>query len=134
MNYTHIILAFAASAILASFTDWFFFGFLFHDRYQATPGVWKKYKDKKDEMRSIMICLGYMSITSLVFVVGCAWLAITTLPASLAAAMGIWIMIPVPLLLSNAVYIPMDRRIVLGHSLGWLARLLVTARCVAWLM
>ncbi len=40
-------------------------------------------------------------------------------------------MIPVPLLMTNAVYIPMSRRIVVSHSLGWLARLLVTAVCVA---
>jgi hypothetical protein len=134
MNYAHILFAFTASAILASFTDWYFFGVLFHDRYQTTPGVWKKYKNKKDEMSSIMICQGYFTMTSLLFVIGCSWLGLTALPALLTAAMGIWIMVPVPLLLSNAVYIPMDRRIVFSHSLGWLARFLVTALCVAWLM
>jgi hypothetical protein len=43
-------------------------------------------------------------------------------------------MIPVPLLITNAVYIPMSRLIVVSHSLGWLARLLVTAICVALVM
>ena len=35
------------------------------------------------------------------------------------------------LLLTNAIFIPMDRRIVASHSLGWLARLLTTALCVS---
>src|SRR5216684_1508436 len=55
MNWTQVLLTLVASAVVASFTDWYFFGVLFHDRYLVTPGVWRQYKDKKDEMRSIAI-------------------------------------------------------------------------------
>ena len=58
MNYLHILMAFVVSAVVSSFTDWYFFGILFHERYWATPGIWRQYKDKNDEMRSIMIRAG----------------------------------------------------------------------------
>jgi hypothetical protein len=43
-------------------------------------------------------------------------------------------MIPVPLLATNAVFIPMDRLITVSHALGWLARLVITAVFVSWLL
>lgn len=43
-------------------------------------------------------------------------------------------MVPVPLIAVNAIDIPMDRFIAVGHALGWLARLLITALCVSWLL
>ncbi len=134
MNWTQVLLAFVASAVVASFTDWYFFGMLFHDRYLATPGVWRQYKDKKDEMRSIAISELLLGISSFVFIVTCAHQGWTSLSKAGVAALVAWVMIPVPLLMTNAVYIPMSRLIVVSHSLGWLARLLVTAVCVAIVM
>src|ERR1700730_9543484 len=131
MNWTQVVLAFVASAVLASFTDWYFFGVLFHDPYRTTPGVWRQYKDKKDEMRSIAISELFMSISSFVFILASAHQGWTSLSKAAVAALAAWVMIPVPLLITNAVYIPMSRLIVVSHWLGWLARLLVTAICVA---
>ena len=134
MNWLHVLLAFLASAVASSFTDWFFFGVLFHDRYGRTPGIWKKYKDKKDEMTSIALSQAIFSASSLVFVLCCAHLGLIRLASTLPAAAALWIMIPVPILAANAVFIPMDRLIVVSHSLGWLARLVITALCVSWLL
>jgi hypothetical protein len=134
MNWAQVFLAFVASAILASFTDWYFFGVLFHDRYRATPGVWRQYSDKKDEMRSIALSELFMGVSSFVFTVVCGRQGWTSLSNAAVAALVAWVMLPVPLLLTNAVYVPMSRLIVVSHSLGWLARLLVTAICVAVVM
>ena len=134
INWIHVLVTFLVSAFIASFTDWYFFGVLFHDRYMKTPGIWKKYKDKKDEMRSIWISEAVMSVSLLVFVLVCAHTGWTTFSSSIQAALVFWIMIPLPLLVTNAIYIPMDRRIVMSHSLGWLARLLVTACCLSLLL
>src|SRR5262245_38479504 len=130
MNGLHILFAFLASAVAASFTDWYFFGVLFHDRYKSTLGVWKEYRNKKDEMTSIAISQVIMSISSLVFILVCAQLELLSVLSALLFAVAAWLMIPVPLLATNAVFIPMDRMIVLSHSLGWLARLAITALCV----
>ena len=134
MNWTRIVFSFLTSTVLCSFTDWYFFGVLFHDRYLKTPGVWKKYKDKGDEMKSIGISQGILSISSLVFILACSHLGLIAFWSSLAAAAALWVMIPVPLLVTNAIYIPMDRLIVVSHSLGWLSRLMLTAMCISWIL
>ena len=134
MNWLHILYAFVASAIVASFTDWYFFGVLFHERYNRTPGAWRKYRDKKDEIATISISQLIMSVSSLVFIVACGHLALTPLASSLLAAGTIWVMIPLPLLAVNAAFMNIDRMIVLSHALGWLARLVITALCVTWLL
>jgi hypothetical protein len=134
MNWLHVLYAFVASAIIASFTDWYFFGVLFHERYNRTPGAWRKYRDKKDEISSILVSQVIMSVSSLIFIVACGHLGLVSLTASLVAAVTIWIMIPLPLLAVNAVFMSIDRMIVVSHSLGWLARLVITALCVTWLL
>jgi len=131
MNWIHIAEASVLAIILASFTDWYFFGILFHNRYHSTPGVWKQYKDKKDEMRSISISMLYQSITSVVFIIACSYLQVNTLVPAMIAALVVWVMVPLPLLLSYGVFIRMDRLIIVSHSLGWLARLLITAACIS---
>jgi hypothetical protein len=134
MNYLHIVEASAAAIILASFTDWYFFGILFHDRYHAIPGAWKKYTDKKDEMTSITVSMLYQSITSIIFIGACGYLQLNALLPALVAALVVWLMVPLPLLLSYSVFLKTDKLIIVSHSLGWLARLLVSAVCAALLL
>ena len=134
MNWINMVGAAILASTLASFTDWYFFGVLFHNRYNATPGAWKKYADKKDEIRSISISTLLQSITSVVFVGACAYLQIVTLIPTLCAAFVVWLMLPLPLLISQSLFLRVHRLIVVSHSLGWLARLLVTALCVSWLL
>jgi hypothetical protein len=131
MNWGQVLIAFVAAAAVASFTDWYFFGVLFHDRYFATPGVWRRYVDRKDEMRSIAISELYMSVSLFVFIVTCAHQHWTSVANAATAAVVAWVMLPVPLLVTNAIYIPMSRLLVVSHALGWLARLLVAAICIA---
>jgi hypothetical protein len=134
MNWLRIVVAFVASAVVTSLSDWYFFGVLFHDRYQRTPGIWRRYRDKADERLSIGAGQATLSVSSLVFILVCAYLGWVSAKSSLTAAVILWVMIPVPLLVTNAIFIPMDRLIVLSHSLGWLVRLVVTALIVAWLL
>ena len=131
MNWLLLLMTFIASTVVGSFTDWYFFGVLFHSRYQKTPDTWKKYKDKKDEMKSIGLAQIFMSFSSLVFIYSCAKMGWTTWSTSLTTALTVWIMVPLPLLMTNAIFIPMDRFIVLGHALGWLVRLIITAACIS---
>jgi hypothetical protein len=107
---------------------------LFHDRYGKTPGVWRRYRDKSDEYRSIAISQALFAVSSLVFILMCAHLGLVSGKSALLTAVTVWVMIPVPLLATNAIFIPADRLIVVSHSLGWLARLLVTALFVAWFL
>lgn len=133
MHWIKILEIGLIASLLTSFTDWYFFGVLFHEKYNTIPGVWKKYTDKKDEMRSIMISTGFHSISCFVFAFTCDYFHLAGLTPLLFFAFLVWLTTSLPLLLSYGVYIRMDRHIVVSHSLGWLVRLLVSGLCVAWL-
>jgi len=43
-------------------------------------------------------------------------------------------MVPVPLLITNALFIKIQPLTVLSHALGWLAKLAIAAIIAAWLL
>src|SRR3954468_22069242 len=92
MNWLKFFEAAVAASFLASMTDWYFFGVLFHDRYHVNAGVWKKYKNKSDEMRSILVGTLFGSFTCVIFVAGCMILKITALSLALSTAAFLWLM------------------------------------------
>ena len=102
--------------------------------YAKTPALWRTYRDKSDEYRSIGISQAILAISSLLFIIVCSGLGLVSAKSAFLTAATLWVMIPVPLLATNAIFLPMDRLIVVSHSLGWLARLLVTAAFVSWLL
>ena len=55
MNVAHFAEAMLAATILSSFTDWFFFGVLFHSRYQAYPEVWRSEFSGDKEWKAILM-------------------------------------------------------------------------------
>jgi hypothetical protein len=134
MNWRHVLLAFILTAVVTSLTDWYFFGVLFHRRYGMTPGVWRTYGSKSDEYRSIGASQTILAVSSLVFILTCSHLGMVSVKSALLTAGTVWVMVPLPLITTNAFFIPMDRLIVLSHSLGWLARLIVTALFVSWFL
>jgi hypothetical protein len=56
------------STAVTSITDWYFFGVLFHHQYGKTPGVWRTYRDKSDEYRSIGVSQAILAVSTLVFI------------------------------------------------------------------
>lgn len=134
MTWLRILGAVLAAAVATSLSDWFFFGGLFHSRYRTTPGVWRAYRDRSDRQVSLATAQAILTASSLVFVLVCAHQGWVSARASVAAALTLWVMVPLPLIAVNAIYIPMDRLIAVSHGLGWLARLLVTALIVAWVL
>jgi len=127
MQLPGIAAAFVASCVVTSFADWYFFGVLFHRRYLTTPGVWKSYRNKTDELVSIGIAQAIFAVSSLVFILVCSHQGWVSARDSITAAVTFWVMLPLPIIVANAVFIPMDRLIVVSHCLGWLARLVITA-------
>jgi hypothetical protein len=134
MTWLSIGGAFVASAVATSLSDWYFFGVLFHSRYLKTPGVWKAYRDRKDEQNSLVMAQAVLTVSTLVFILVCAHQGWVSAGTSIPAAIILWVMVPLPLIVVNAIYIPMDRWLVVSHSLGWLARLIITALLVSWFL
>jgi hypothetical protein len=134
VSWLRLLGVLAAAAAVTSLSDWYFFGVLFHGRYRRTPGVWRAYRNRADQQLSLGAAQALLTVSTLVFILVCAHQGWVSARTSIPAAITLWVMVPVPLIAVNTIYIPMDRWIAAGHALGWLARLLLTALLVAWLL
>ena len=126
MATLHYLSAIAIAGVTSSFTDWFFGGILFHDKYLAYPEVWRQAAGRSETPAvAWSIVLGFLTAA--------AFMAISVILGvhgywSLLTLAGLsWLMVPVPLLITNALFIKLHPLIVLSHSLGWLAKLAVAA-------
>ena len=122
---------FAASivgAILGSVADWVFAGVLFHGRYQRHPEVWRT--ETSETLRigvAQILCL----VTSTSFVALADVLGLVHLTAALKLAAMIWLIAPLPLLVTNSLFIKIDPLVTASHAAGWLAKLLLIAVATA---
>jgi hypothetical protein len=125
MNTGHVALAVVVSGIAVSLTDWVFFGVLFHDKYLVHPEVWRS--PGKGETPAIIgsTLLGF--VTCGAFVTACPTFHMAGLGQTLEFALAVWLIAPLPLLITNSLYIKMHPLTVLAHALGWLAKLAVVA-------
>jgi hypothetical protein len=134
MNWMHCAEAVVAAVIACSFTDWFFMGVLFHGKYKAHPEVWRDAVTQGGESRAIAWATLLTVVTCAAFVALCAAFAIATLPRACALAIGIWLVAPLPMLVTNAFFIKFHPLVTVSQALGWLAKLLVCAFAAAWLL
>ncbi len=126
MSWTHFVLAVLAAGIITSFTDWFFAGILFHDKYLVYPEVWRQTGGKSETPAvAWSIVLGFLA--SAAFMGLCVAVAAHGYRAPLVLAGLCWLMVPVPLLITNALFIKLHPLVVVSHLLGWLAKLVIAA-------
>jgi len=127
MNWTRFLLAIGLSGLASTFTDWLFMGVLFHNKYLATPEIWRL-KPGQSETRGIVLSslLGVLSCAAFLYL--CVW-AETPFAYSTMLRMAFLVCVAgaVPIIFSNIVWIKMHPLLGVSHSLGWLARFVVTA-------
>jgi hypothetical protein len=117
-------------AVLGSLADWLFAGVIFHGRYKLHPETWRS----GDERRRIIAAQALALVTSAAFV-GLAWKLGQTDPrGAVKLAAMIWLIGPLPMLLSNALFIRVDHLVTASHAVGWLVKLLLIAAATAWLV
>jgi hypothetical protein len=134
MHWTRFLLAVIVSGLGASITDWLFMGVLFHDKYLETPEIWRS-KPGQPEVANIIAStmIGFVSCAAFLYL--CYWTgALTVHYASFRMAVLAWLVAPLPLIFTNALWIKMNPLLALSHSLGWLARFAVTALVAGWLL
>jgi len=134
MNWTRFLLAVVLSGFATTFTDWLFMGVLFHKKYLATPEIWR-IKPGQSDTRSIVLSslLGVLSCG--VFLYFCVWSGIIhSHPATFHTSLLVGLASAVPIIFSNIVWIKMDPLLGVSHSLGWLARFVVTGMIGNWLL
>lgn len=133
MQWLHLALAVVVSGVIASFSDWFFMGVLFHDRYLIKPEIWRNPPGGNNTRLIIWSeAVGLISSAAL------AWLLLLSPPLSYPRALTIaavaWAIGPVPVLWQNAMWTKMDGLVSVSHALGWLVRLVITAVLVCALV
>src|SRR5882724_11571978 len=107
MNWTRFLLAVAAAGIIGSFTDWFFMGFLFHDKYLATPEIWRGEPGKPEGSRIMKSALLGM-LASAAFLIILRHLSTPNILSPVAQAVHLAVIAtllgPVPILFQNVVW------------------------------
>lgn len=127
----HVFAASILGAVLGSMADWLFAGVLFHGRYQRHPEVWRTGGSESLRIGGAQIlCL----LTSVAFVALASTLGTVDLPGTLRLAVMIWLIAPVPLLVTNALFIKIDPLVTASHAAGWLIKLLLIAVVTAILV
>jgi hypothetical protein len=127
------VLAVGASGVATSFTDWLFMGKLFHGKYLDTPETWRIQPGQSDT-RSIVASslLGALSCAAFIWLA--RWTDALTLRSELHIAELVWVAGAVPIIFSNIVWIKMHPLLGVSHSLGWLARFVISALIGGWLL
>jgi len=134
VHWTRFFLAAVLSGAAASMTDWIFMGMLFHKNYFETPETWRD-KPGQAETKKIVVSAILGTVGCAAFIYLCYWTgALIAYRTAVRMAAVVWIAAPVPVILTNVLWIKINPLIGLSHSLGWLVRFLVTALLAVWLL
>lgn len=127
MNITHFVLAVFAAIIVSSLTDWFFFGVLFHARYQAYPEVWRSEFSGNKEWKAIIMATVLSVFMAATFLFVLHGLGLHGFLQPLKLALAIWLIAALPMTVTNFIFIKLHPGVLISHALGWLVRLVVFA-------
>lgn len=104
MSTGWFLAAVITAAILGSLSDWFFGGILFHEEYRAHPEIWRTSGGKSEGLAIVWsTLLGVVTYTVFIYLAArlntLGWLPV------LGLAFGVWLLAPLPLLITNALFI-----------------------------
>jgi hypothetical protein len=122
MHWTRIIVVVIGAGVVTSMTDWFFAGDWIHRRW-TYPEIWRN----GPESKAIAVSSALPFMTCGAFVYLAAWLGVKTLGDAVRLASLVWIVGPLPLILTNAAFIKLHRVFVVSYSVGWLVKLCLAA-------
>jgi hypothetical protein len=133
MNWTRFLLAIVLSGFVTTFSDWLFMGVLFHDKYLSTPEIWR-IKPGQSDTRSIVLSslLGVLSCAAFLYLCVSTG-AFVSHHATIHVAFLVCGAGAIPIIFSNIVWIKMHPLLGVSHSLGWLARFVITGLIGIWL-
>lgn len=129
MNWMRLVLVTIAAGVVTSLTDWFFAGDWLHRRF-TYPEIWRK----GNESRAIALTSPLPFLTCGAFAYLCAMLSLHSTAGALKLGFAIWLIGPLPLILTNAAFMKLHRVFVVSYATGWLVKLAIAALAVGWLM
>jgi hypothetical protein len=122
MTWMRLALITIASGFVTSLTDWFVAGDWLHRRY-TYPEIWRQ----GVETKSIILTAPLPFLTSGVFAYVILRLGIHSTASAAKLAVAVWLIGPLPLILTDAAFIKLHRVFVASYAIGWLAKLLIIA-------
>ena len=129
MNWARFVAIAIGAGVVSSLTDWFFAGDWIHRRY-TYPEIWRQGK----ESRAIALTSPLPFVTCGVFTFVAARLGLHSVSSALKLAVAVWVVGPLPLILTNAAFMKLHRFFVASYAIGWLAKLVIVAVAVGWFL
>jgi hypothetical protein len=129
MNWTRFVAIVIGAGMVSSLTDWFFAGDWIHRRF-TYPEVWRQ----GAEGRAIAVSSPLPFLSCGVFAYLAARLGLHTVTNTLKLALAVWLIGPLPLILTNAAFMKLHRVFVASFATGWLVKLAIVAVAVAWFL
>jgi hypothetical protein len=129
MTWTHWALITIGAGIITSLTDWFFAGDWLHRRW-TYPEIWRQ----GVEARAIALTSPLPFLTCGVFSYVTTRLGFHSVGDAVKLAIAVWLIGPLPLILTNAAFMKLHRIFVTSYSISWLVKLIVVAVTVGWFL
>jgi hypothetical protein len=113
------------AGVASSLTDWFFAGDWIHRRY-SYPEIWRK----GAESRAIALTSPLPFLTCGVFAYVATRLGLHSVSSASKLAVEVWMIGPLPLILTNAAFMKLHRVFVVFYAIGWFVKLTTVAVAV----
>ncbi|MGH9411614.1 MAG: hypothetical protein ACRD1V_19430 [Vicinamibacterales bacterium] len=126
MSWMRFAVVVVGSGVVVSLIDWLTAGDWLHRRWTYAE-VWRS-----DEGRAIALTSPLPFATAAAFAYLAARLGLHSAVSVVKLAAAIWIIGPLPLILTNAAFMKLHRVFVTSYALGWLVKLVIIALVVAW--
>ena len=134
MNWMRFAIAVFAGGLVSSFTDWFFMGDLVYKHYNKHPEIWRYRGGSPGEIRAIAWSAPLPFLTCAAFAFVCAQFQLHTYDATLKLAFAIWLIAPLPWIVTTSLFMKLQPMIAASYSLGWLVKLAVAAVAVSLIL
>jgi hypothetical protein len=129
LNWARFVAIIIGAGVVSSLTDWFFAGDWIHRRYTYLE-IWRQ----GEESRAIALTSPLPFVTCGVFAFVAARLGLHSVSSALKLAVAVWVIGPLPLILTNAAFMKLHRVFVVSYAIGWLTKLVIVAVAVGWFL
>jgi len=129
MTWTRFVVVVVGAGVLTSLTDWFFAGDWLHRRWTYRE-VWRS----GPETKAIALTSPLPFLTCAAFTYLAVRLGLHSVVSLMKVAIAIWLIGPLPLILTFAAFVKFHRVFVASITIGWLVKLMIIALSVAWIV
>jgi len=129
MHWARLVPIIVGAGLVSSLADWFFAGDWIHRRC-TYPEIWRQGAEGK----AIALTSPLPFLTCGVFAYVAARLGLHSVSSALKFAVAVWVIGPLPLILSNAAFMKLHRVFVASYATGWLVKLIIVAVAVGWFL